>query len=256
MHTRCPNCSTAFRVTAEQLSAAKGRVKCGHCAEIFNAVEHLFEAPAEAEPATAEGDPEPAVAEPGPPVAEPADAQSPETDSQRLEEDSAAVPEILQRPARVTTSPLWGLGALLLAGVAVAQIGWYGREYWVQIPEGRQALERVCERVGCELPPQRAPKQVRVETRSVTSHPTLPGILRIRMTYVNRADFRQPYPVLQVTFFRDDVQPAVQRTFRPSEYLDAPPPADAVLEVGQMVYVELNVEDPGTDVTGFQFEFF
>ena len=35
--TRCPKCSTAFRVNDEVLSMAKGKVRCGQCFHIFNA---------------------------------------------------------------------------------------------------------------------------------------------------------------------------------------------------------------------------
>lgn len=38
--TRCPHCETRFRVTGEQLGVAKGKVRCGHCLQVFNANEH------------------------------------------------------------------------------------------------------------------------------------------------------------------------------------------------------------------------
>jgi predicted Zn finger-like uncharacterized protein len=37
--TRCPKCSTAFRVTDDVLSMAKGKVRCGQCFHIFDAME-------------------------------------------------------------------------------------------------------------------------------------------------------------------------------------------------------------------------
>ncbi len=40
LQTQCPKCRTRFRVTAEQLGIAKGKVRCGHCMDVFNAVEH------------------------------------------------------------------------------------------------------------------------------------------------------------------------------------------------------------------------
>lgn len=43
MYTLCPLCETAFKVTAEQLHAAGGRVRCGKCSAIFNAVAHLID---------------------------------------------------------------------------------------------------------------------------------------------------------------------------------------------------------------------
>ena len=43
--TRCPHCSTSFRVTSAHLNTAKGAVRCGSCLGIFNALHHLVELP-------------------------------------------------------------------------------------------------------------------------------------------------------------------------------------------------------------------
>ena len=43
MYTQCPDCSTAFRVTAEILKQAAGKVRCGGCGNAFNALEYLSE---------------------------------------------------------------------------------------------------------------------------------------------------------------------------------------------------------------------
>lgn len=40
LQTQCPNCETRFRVTDEQLSIAGGKVRCGSCMKVFNAIEH------------------------------------------------------------------------------------------------------------------------------------------------------------------------------------------------------------------------
>ena len=41
--TRCPKCETAFAFEAAQLRLAKGWVRCGKCAMLFEADKHLFE---------------------------------------------------------------------------------------------------------------------------------------------------------------------------------------------------------------------
>ncbi|MBP7488471.1 MAG: zinc-ribbon domain-containing protein, partial [Azospira sp.] len=43
--TRCPQpeCQTTFRVTPEQLKARGGKVRCGQCQHVFNALEHLLD---------------------------------------------------------------------------------------------------------------------------------------------------------------------------------------------------------------------
>ena len=46
MLTRCPACETSFRVTPEQLKLRAGKVRCGKCQSVFNALDTLLDAPA------------------------------------------------------------------------------------------------------------------------------------------------------------------------------------------------------------------
>ena len=41
MKTRCPACKTVFRITPAQLKARAGKVRCGQCQQVFNALDHL-----------------------------------------------------------------------------------------------------------------------------------------------------------------------------------------------------------------------
>ncbi|MBL4679372.1 MAG: zinc-ribbon domain-containing protein [Pseudomonadales bacterium] len=41
--TQCPNCSTSFKVTDAQLSAAGGSVRCGACLQIFKGSDYIFD---------------------------------------------------------------------------------------------------------------------------------------------------------------------------------------------------------------------
>jgi len=43
MHTICPECSSVFRITTEQLKMAHGQVRCGFCSTIFDALGNLEE---------------------------------------------------------------------------------------------------------------------------------------------------------------------------------------------------------------------
>jgi len=43
MYTQCPDCEVAFKVTAEALKQAAGRVRCGGCGNAFNALSYLSE---------------------------------------------------------------------------------------------------------------------------------------------------------------------------------------------------------------------
>jgi len=41
-HTLCPHCKATFQVSDEQLSAANGKVRCGSCMEVFDALAYLL----------------------------------------------------------------------------------------------------------------------------------------------------------------------------------------------------------------------
>jgi len=43
MRTRCPGCETVFRVTPAQLKARAGKVRCGQCQSVFDALDSLLD---------------------------------------------------------------------------------------------------------------------------------------------------------------------------------------------------------------------
>lgn len=43
MYTRCPTCSTCFRVTDRHLAIAHGKVRCGQCQLVFSAPDHAID---------------------------------------------------------------------------------------------------------------------------------------------------------------------------------------------------------------------
>lgn len=95
MRTRCPRCQTIFRITPEQLRARGGKVRCGNCQAVFNALETLVEEPVAVPPPTEIRPPEVDIPLPEPmPEIEPVPAvePTPETESEP-EPDPAPAPE-------------------------------------------------------------------------------------------------------------------------------------------------------------------
>lgn len=71
--TQCPHCQTRFRVSYNQLGAARGAVRCGACKQVFNAARQLLEQSAKAPPPQAQvlpGEqlPQPVAVEPAVPT--------------------------------------------------------------------------------------------------------------------------------------------------------------------------------------------
>lgn len=103
MLSRCPACATVFRVDAVQLRAREGRVRCGRCHVVFDAVDAMVDVPlpksADTPAPAADLATPPAATEPGngtPAQAEPEHSHAPltvptEPDIEALENDPAAV---------------------------------------------------------------------------------------------------------------------------------------------------------------------
>jgi hypothetical protein len=79
--------------------------------------------------------------------------------------------------------------------------------------------------------------------------------LLVHATFVNRADFVQAYPVLQVSFSDVSGTPVALRRFGPEEYLPEIALADKGMAPGQQSLVMLEVIDPGERAVSFQFDF-
>ena len=96
MLTKCPSCSTAFRVVPAQLKVRSGTVRCGQCNFIFNALETLADDPINvlAETAAMPPPPEPSMASEvaHEPMPEPAEEAS-------FEPTAEALPEPVPEPA-------------------------------------------------------------------------------------------------------------------------------------------------------------
>ncbi len=96
MYTRCPSCSSTFRVTATVLQMAGGEVRCGSCSAVFNALHTLVDdwtaivikPPGASPPSLPEAPPEsgqrPADSDGDEPVAETLEFDVPETEWQRF----------------------------------------------------------------------------------------------------------------------------------------------------------------------------
>ena len=100
MYTQCPECGVAFRVTAEVLKQAAGKVRCGGCGVAFNALEHLSEEKPAA-PVHKEQRPDPALPELKP--EEPAQLEAGTPPKTISAEQSAALLKTLDQARKAAT---------------------------------------------------------------------------------------------------------------------------------------------------------
>jgi hypothetical protein len=92
--------------------------------------------------------------------------------------------------------------------------------------------------------------------RDVRDHPHVKGAVLINATFVNRADFTQPYPVFEVAFSDLSGNPVAVRRFAPREYIGESESLLTGMAPGRPARVQLEVMDPGERAVSFQLEFF
>ena len=151
----------------------------------------------------------------------------------------------------------WGAiaAALLLTVCLLAQYAYVERYQLVQVPALRPVIELICAPLECRLPLRRDLAHVEMVEREVREHPNVNDALLVHAAFVNRADFVQAYPILQVSFSDVSGTPVVVRRFSPEEYLQQPALADKGMAPGDQSLVMLEVIDPGERAVSFQFDF-
>ncbi len=294
MYTECPHCHAIFRVTQAILQAAAGKVRCGECGTVFQAVKPSAQKPQPAQkpadevlpsrPVTATPKPEeraaakPRIDRRGEPPARPVastnsfhqEAAPPNADNPAAQPEAddplAPQPDFVPKylpvsVARKTPPPaprhrlLKAILVTLLTALLIGQVLLANRKALGASPVFRPIVTGLCKVAGCRVPEHRDLNAIKLLNNGVYSHPTVPNALMIKAVIENDADFEQPYPVIELAFSNIQGKRVAMRRFGPSEYLDLRTPHPPLMPVGKPIPVRLEIVDPGKEALAFDFEF-
>ncbi len=255
MYTRCPWCQTIYNLTPAQLKARQGLVRCGQCAKVFQADQHLLTSL----PRAPTGKQPPAPAKPGGaprPPARPAPAARVE---HALLPDPIPLISDLSFPsapaARATRTGFWiaGSGVLLLMLIGQLLFFYPGD---IAPPEApwRPAVARLCETLGCNLSPRQNMGLIELVETRVAPHPQYDKALRIHATLVNRADAVQPFPLIEVSLTNVNGLTVARRDFAPAEYLENPAQAREGMPSHVAMAVQLDITHPDRRALGYEIQ--
>ena len=237
--TRCPTCSTAFRVQPAQLSVRGGRVRCGKCGNVFDGVNALVaEGPAQGEGAPApDNEPSPQLG-----LFEAAKKLPPLPGAGAAANEDAPAPEFLDEAPPPKRRIAWALAALLALATLLAQGAYHFRtEIAVLAPETRPHLEAACAALDCELRLPRRPKLMAIESSDLQADGRRDNVIVLNAVLRNQAPFAQEYPSLELTLTDERDEAVARRVLAPADYLGGAaahvvargigPGAEAVLRV-------------------------
>lgn len=266
MQTRCPHCGTTFRIAAEQLKARQGRVRCGKCQGIFDALAELVTAePPVPEAAVPQAKPAAETEEPEPAIEVPESAES------EPEAKAEAEPGAVSAPPVIAPEPLlheeesprpgrrrpWALGSLLALVVLAAQALLHFRtEVIVIVPEARPFFAAVCDALGCELTLPRKIDLIGIETSELSPDKGKEGRLSLSATLRNRAPFAQTWPHLEITLTDAQDRALLRRALAPADYLPEPQAIAAGFPANAEQAVQLTLDAEGIAAVGYRLYIF
>ncbi|MEP7097794.1 MAG: zinc-ribbon domain-containing protein, partial [Dokdonella sp.] len=152
MYTQCPECLTIFKLDGEDLAAALGSVRCGHCAMVFDALrtvtDQLPPEPIDALPTHAS---QGAPTRLDLPVFRPNPAQASlfaEPIERRRAAERSSLPAFAaaRRRARAPRNWPWLVGSALLLLSLSGEIAWANQGVWINDARVRTWLDPLCTR--------------------------------------------------------------------------------------------------------------
>lgn len=252
METVCPHCSAHYRVTDNQLQAALGRVKCGQCGMIFNALQSLKAFDGEL----------PEGYQPPPLLAKNDSLRTDDLDIRaepKPTESELSLHEAMygyKRNSLAHFSPfLWFVGILILIVLGIAQAVYYQRYQLIEKPRFQQQVLTLCELVPCGESQFSSIRQIKLLERNVFTHPVTSNALMVTGSFVNQAPFIQKLPNMLVSLFDIKGDLIANRVFEPTEYLQDDRNRTTI-ESSKPVQFRLEIVDPGTDALTYEFEFY
>lgn len=296
MLTRCPSCATHFRVTPEQLKARSGRVRCGECQNVFNALDSLIEEPVvmaapmaavavppapsfepvqealEALTASQPGTQEASIPE-LPEATEP-QAVEPVADEPGGEPLAGAEPAVADADATVeaaaedwsSTFPEppppprrwpWVIGSLVALAAIVLQAALAFRvELVVLWPEGKPALVALCEIADCEVGLPAKVGLVGIEASDLHPDSEHKGRLVLAATLKNRAPFAQQFPHLELTLTDTADQAIARKVLAPADYLPATTSSADGMKPSADIMVAIVIDSGEIPASGYRLYLF
>jgi predicted Zn finger-like uncharacterized protein len=291
MLTRCPYCQTRFRVTPTQLKLRMGKVRCGVCDEVFDALDALSDEMPPAEPAITETLPSvvefSSVAETHPPPVESTLQDLPDyaadfsvaelTAANPLppEAGAAAIPETVAETAYASAAETadipekwlsaeadsaprrqwpWLVGIVGLVLLACGHLLYIFRtDLAVHAPAMRPILSEACAFLGCTVPRPLRPDLTSIETSELTPED---DHLLLTVLLKNRAPFVLDYPHLELTLTGSRDEALIRKVLTPQEYLPVGRDPAQGFPARRTVDIQLQLAATGVAPLGYRLYLF
>jgi predicted Zn finger-like uncharacterized protein len=149
---------------------------------------------------------------------------------------------------------LWGFGAVVLALVLLAQLTHHFRQELARDATLGPLLRPIYAQLGRPLPPNWDLAAFELRQWGANEGAATAGVMTVRASLRNRADFAQPMPLLRLELEDRFGGTVARRDFLPAEYLKDPAQASRLLASGAQTEAELALVDVAPDAVGYRLD--
>ncbi|MCP4076013.1 MAG: DUF3426 domain-containing protein [Gammaproteobacteria bacterium] len=250
MQTTCPHCGSIFRLYADHLESARGKVRCGECEQIFNALLSLENFTGEFDESLIQQRQEETrtlLSNTQVEISVDPPADEPVTLKQAMYGEN-------HKPSSSFKPLIWVAGILLLIISFIIQTIYYQRYTLISSSHYQQQILNLCQLLPCDESRFSNLSQIKILDRNIFTHPTRKDALMVSGSFVNKASFSQAVPSLLISLSDSQGNFIANRLFKAEEFL-----ADITinrLKPGKPVQFRLEIIDPGSEALTYEFEFY
>ncbi len=150
----------------------------------------------------------------------------------------------------------WAASIVLAALLLVAQHIAFNFDRLARDNSYRPLFTSICSVFGCQVPALYDTRLIRSSNLMVRSHPELKHALVVDAIIINRADFKQQFPVMELQFTDIDGGIVAGRRFNPEEYLAGELSGTTNMPTKQPIHISLEIVDPGEQAVNYQLRFY
>jgi predicted Zn finger-like uncharacterized protein len=249
LKTRCPACDTVFKIVPDQLKVSKGWVRCGRCAEVFDAAAHA----AAADEANPWPQTSPPTTAPAPVIASPLAASSDESkitpkniaakaintpatailkakieaNTSTFDERDLSFIRIAKNKAfwqRAAVTRTLSAACIGLAGLLSMQVVYSQRNHLAASNASfKSGLDTVCQTVGCTIEPHKNIDAFKIDSSSFQKTPTVSAensraeVFALKLSLKNNADMPLAIPAVELTLTEAGDKPVLRRVLLAKE---------------------------------------
>ena len=145
----------------------------------------------------------------------------------------------------------WPLACLALILIALLQVLVFRFDHLSRTPSWRPFYGQVCKLTGCTLPKVQNIQTIGSQNLVVRAHPSLKGALMIDTLLLNKADYEQPFPDVQLVFKDLNDRVVASRRFSPSQYLQGELAGQSDMPAQVPVHIAFEILDPGAEAVSY-----